>query len=280
MNNSSKKYEPFEGANDMAPIQDWLVAIFYFFWDGLKDFFPRARRWMSGCVDPPFEEFPHGTGNGDDGLVVILHGYRASVRRFVEQRDKIAREVEEHYPVVFSPVMTYQHNGAPEQFASHVFDEVENFAKNHPEAPILIVGISAGGRVAWRLEKELRNHNNPLHLVTVGTPLHGTSVVYVSPWLARKTCGDDLFEEFHPESGSHEELHKDNDARPEHHTLFHFSSKTDWVVFPPHRCFSERKLHRSVTRCSHNHLQTSKEVLDYLSEVRPGKKGKHLIVLD
>ena len=252
----------------MENVVVWVyVAIRYLL---LRLFFLTARVWHAPIDDD--DEFIV-CGDEGEGLLVILHGIGASRSHFLRQvhhnkQQLLARGM--RYRRIYAPRVVYDRNRSIFAANQHVISNIRQLHEQHDDEPIHIIGMSAGGRLAVCAQYGLRNITVPMKIVTVGSPLNGTSLVSCVPKrLARWIVGPTLLRDFDPDCGA-EQLNLAEYIQysaPNRH-FYHCYSTTDWMVFPPHRCATAIGKPRAyavpIRAVAHGELLTQPQVLDCL----------------
>lgn len=250
------------GLDGMAPIWQWPGALWKFLRSLFVSIFLTEHPTPEEMNQQVFDENARGCG-----VAIVLHGFKAR-RKFFHRKLKMIREsLGGRYRQVYAPDLRYEHNGCIYESHLHVLDCIKFFCDVYKGEPVLLIGISAGGRLAMRYAADLQTLLNPVHVVTLASPLSGTSVIYVAPWFAKIVCGEECAEEFHPESLRQERMADAMRDTPAHHSFHHFYSSADWIVFPPHRCVGPGT-HQSLGPHPHAHVQTHPAFLEYIAELR------------
>lgn len=251
-------------------LYDWASALSKF----VGGAFGHVTRTLAAAPDSEFMDLIDRDGDGlgeplPGGLAIILHGYNARKPSVEWCRDIMWESIcEDHvdkpvFQSLLSPLMDY-HCGTLREVASRAFDVVDKFVEKYPTMPVLIIGISAGGRVAAELSSRIRWSNNPVTVVTIASPLKGTHLVNFSEYLARRSCGEHMYEEFNPSSERQDEIRAIFSTLPDHHSAVFFYCTTDWTVYPPSVCYFEGFPRKEITACPHNQTQVHPVVLEFL----------------
>lgn len=255
----------------MAPLYCWIMVGFTYFYVVIRLILQIIIIGNPPHIDQEeFDKNEHG-----HGMVVVLSGYKSSRAVFIQQLDEMRRVLSKDYSVVYAPHLIYDPDKTIMESNTGVLSYIRQFCFDHPNEPILIVGISAGGRLAIYLSNALQmaRIQTRIHIITLGSPLKGTSLVRILPGvfhLAKYMVGKTMIEEFDPYSNKQLELSQCILNSEMDHTFFHFYSNTDWMVFPPHYCATPlgppKAYSKSIYRCAHNRIQVHHEVLSYLSK--------------
>lgn len=232
-----------------------------------------ARAWRTP-IDTQVDEIIV-SGDDGDGLLVIMHGYGGSRSYFLRQVEHIRQQLLEQgkfYRRIYAPHVIYDPNRSIFEANIHIISNVRQLHEQHEDERIDIIGMSAGGRLAVYMQYALRNISVPMIIVTVGSPLNGTSLVRCVPGahaLARLIVGETLLRDFDPACGKEQlDLAEYVQLAPANRRFYHLYSTTDWMVFPPHRCAtaigSPKAYVKAIRSVAHSQLLTQSEVLDCL----------------
>ena len=167
-------------------------------------------------------------------LVVLLHGLNG---RPADMRDHCQALRAEH--AIHCPHVRRGGNCPLDSAADPVFDVVSRHIGRHgPTAPVALIGVSNGGRIAARVECMLRRRypSNPVFLSAVATPFHGTHVLDWLGDLAHFACiyGQAPVEEMRYDSMRSrrlvQDLRKAHDGGPRRYLFF--AAAKDMLVRP------------------------------------------------
>ena len=238
--------------------------------------------------DPDAEKM--ASNDDGEGLAVILHGYGASrnhfanqVEAFISKKNSMGEDtilqgqiIKSKYRMVYAPHVNYDPDSTILASNTNVLGTIFNFCSDHPGEFIDLIGISAGGRLAVSLLFALRRQEVRIRVVTMASPLHGTSIVRLLPGfhrIARWTVEATLVEEFDPEQKeAHADLAENVALAESSRTFLHFYSTSDWLVFPPHRCTTAVgppwAYSKALHACAHHEIfegaMRSTELWDFL----------------
>jgi hypothetical protein len=226
--------------------------------------------WYADQDQEIFDENPDG-----HGLMIVLNGYKASRANVYRQIQIMRQTSNKQYRALYVPHVHYERNMDIATANSDIFTYIQEFCRDNPREPILIVGISAGGRLAVRLENVLRREPAAVHVVTIGSPLNGTSLVRLLPGfriLSSLMVGSTLVEEFDPLSAAQSPIAEAVFHSDINRTYCHFYSTSDHMVFPPYRCVATAELPKARTYalhgCAHHDMFTHPDVIRYLETFR------------
>lgn len=203
-----------------------------------------------------------------EGLLVVLHGFRqsrASLMRNLQPIFDLHLPFRETYvPHVnydAADLLSLEGNAA-------LLAHVREFCDDHPQEPILLLGMSAGGRLAVALQNALRYvAHTHIHTVTLVAPLGGSQLVRMVPgalplwqWLIGPFA-----DQLDPQHESQRLVsHMLAHAEQPHRTFAHFYSVTDYLVFPPSLCVSSVGTRHVLRHCAHGDALTHPDVIRYL----------------
>lgn len=123
------------------------------------------------------------TDKSDQALVVFLHGLNAAPSfwdNFISRFEKVMGKNPESGIHLFDPKIPHKgHCTLEDPELAKIYDQIVNWATNHPGKPILIYGHSNGTRIALKVETLLRKKapTNPVHLTLNAGVLYGTSFI-------------------------------------------------------------------------------------------------------
>lgn len=252
-------------------MNDWIYAIVRWIWYECWITFYWIQLTIGWKKEEPSMEVDLDSAKPQNwsgkGLLIVLPGFRQSIRRFKECRNAFARATKNVYTDVLSPApIAYEGDQSMYSIASNYILLIRNYAIQYPKAPILIIGISAGGRLALYLEQLLRDVSNKIIVITIGSPLYGTNIIQWLPHsFLMKWCGKHFLDELDVDSKINIEMYKSIEKKPEHHEFIHFYSKQDWMSYPWKYCVTPHHKGIQIHRCPHSLLFMSDEVLHYLS---------------
>lgn len=212
---------------------------------------------------------PEGTRSVEpEGLMVVLHGFRQSRAALMRNLQPI-RALGLPFRELYVPHVNYD---VPDLLSlegnTAVLAHVREFCDDHPREPLLILGMSAGGRLAVALQAALRYvAHTHVHTVTLVAPLRGSQLVRMAPgalpfwrWLIGPFA-----DQLDPAHESQALLtHLLTSAEQPHRTFAHFYSATDYLVFPPAYCVSDVGTRHALHNCSHGEAMTHPDVIRYL----------------
>ena len=117
-------------------------------------------------------------GRGDRP-VLLLYGFLQNGRVLSALHRRLARDGFTVFTIHLGGLLnTFNTHGIP-NLAALVRDEVERLCREAGLRRLAIVGHSEGGLVARYYVKKLGGHRRVTHLVTLGTPHHGTPLAYI-----------------------------------------------------------------------------------------------------
>lgn len=209
------------------------------------------------------------------GIVVLLHGFKQKRSSLFQQWKVVQEAIPLLYHTLYVPRLNYEDVPAVANLLCMegnmaVFSTMQEWCTDHPDDPILILGISLGGRIAIGLQHALRYAaaRQHIHTVTLGSPLIGTSLLSFLPLsLWRLFLGVAVVAELNP--ASHQQLVLANmmqEVAP-HRSFCHVYSTTDHLVFPPSCCVTVGIARSSLGLhgCAHREILTHPDTLHYLA---------------
>ncbi len=111
--------------------------------------------------------------------VLLLYGFLQNGRVLSALHRRLTRDRFTVFTVHLGGLLnTFNTHGIP-NLAGLVRDEVERLCRETGVRRLAIVGHSEGGLVARYYVKKLGGHRRVTHLVTLGTPHHGTPLAYI-----------------------------------------------------------------------------------------------------
>jgi triacylglycerol lipase len=111
--------------------------------------------------------------------VLLIYGFFQNRRMLSVLHDRLERDGFSVFTIHLGGLLnTFNTHGIP-TLAALVRDEVEALCRETGIRKLAIVGHSEGGLVARTYVKKLRGHRRVTHLITLGTPHHGTPVAYL-----------------------------------------------------------------------------------------------------
>jgi len=114
-----------------------------------------------------------------DRPVLLLYGFLQNGRVLSALHRRLTRDGFTVFTIHLGGLLnTFNTHGIP-SLAALVRDEVERLCREAGVRRLAIVGHSEGGLVARYYVKKLGGHRRVTHLVTLGTPHHGTPLAYV-----------------------------------------------------------------------------------------------------
>jgi triacylglycerol esterase/lipase EstA (alpha/beta hydrolase family) len=114
-----------------------------------------------------------------DRPVLLIYGFFQNRRILSVLHDRLKRDRFSVFTIHLGGLLnTFNTHGIP-TLAALVRDEVESLCRETGIRRLAIVGHSEGGLVARYYVKKLGGHRRVTHLVTLGTPHHGTPVAYL-----------------------------------------------------------------------------------------------------
>lgn len=223
------------------------------------------RLWNAEQEQEVFDENPDGTG-----LLVVLHGYKASRANLYRQIQKLRAASATQYRALFVPHVHYERDQTIVDANADILSAVWEFCRDYRGEPVLLVGISTGGRLAVHIENALRREPCAVHVVTVGSPLCGTSLAKMPG--ARWVVGRTLVQEFDPRSMLHDLIAEAVCHSDDNRTFYHFYSTTDHMVFPPYRCVTPtaplKACAHALHRCAHHDMFEHPDVQRHIATFR------------
>lgn len=203
-----------------------------------------------------------------EGLMVVLHGFRQSRASLMHNLQGI-RALALPFRELYVPHVNYD---VPDLLSlegnTSILSHVREFCDEYPREPLLLLGMSAGGRLAVALQAALRYvAHTHVHTVTLVAPLRGSQLVRMAPgalpvwrWLIGPFA-----DQLDPTHESQALLtHLLTSAEQPHRTFAHFYSTTDYLVFPPAYCVSDVGTRHALHNCSHGEALTHPDVIRYL----------------
>lgn len=109
------------------------------------------------------------------GLAVFIHGMNHSPGQFHEYCEEI-RKVNKQVTIL-APRVKNRGQCAVEEAAQEIFAQISQWRKNNQKKPIVLVGISNGGRLAALLGDKLVDSGHPVKVVCIAAPLYGTTML-------------------------------------------------------------------------------------------------------
>lgn len=107
-------------------------------------------------------------------LAVVLHGLNGSPADMRTYTDHL-----EDWCAVYCPAISYGGNMSCKATAATVWPVIEKHLEKHPDALVVLVGLSNGGRLAAQLDIWLRMHSphTPAVVYTIVCPFKGTFMI-------------------------------------------------------------------------------------------------------
>ncbi len=220
-----------------------------------------ADREMLDMPAPPAAE--------PEGMLIVLHGFRQSRASLMAQLAPL-RALKLPFRSLYVPHIDYDVPDllALENSNAAIFNTVRGFCNEHVGEPLMIVGMSGGGRLAVALTNALRYvEHTHIHTITLVAPLHGSMLVGMLPgcffgWRALLGPFADQLDT----AGDSQPLlnHMLLSSNHEHRTFAHFYSTTDHLVFPPNVCVSAAGTHHVLRNCAHREALTHPDFLRYV----------------
>ena len=151
----------------------WLWACFRYFYALVQ------------CVEHFFRDpsnggrvrYPDNEDEDDPPLAVLIHGLMGSP----SELQPLVDAVPANYSVL-CPWVRNRGNCPLRDAVDCLMPSICQYIKDHPNAPVVLIGYSNGGRVAAQIAILLRERGHAVKLITVCTPFLGT------PWFEWDIC--------------------------------------------------------------------------------------------
>ncbi len=199
--------------------------------------------------------FPDKRGNlkGDGRPILLVHGYLHHAKVWYFQKKwlealGLGPIYTIHFKFPFQSIRTY---------AEQVKVKAEEIARETGRDDLILIGHSMGGLVASWYALKLAKRGQVTHLITLGSPLHGTPV-------ARIAIGPNG-REIEPNSPLTQELLASIEENREIQ-FYHIGTETDFLVIPGKSSIIEQNRHDLFRDIGHTALLFSKSIPRLIKE--------------
>lgn len=213
-------------------------------WYGLLTYWARAMHWLSGAK----ERVSHIHRRD---LAVLIHGLSGHPADMDPQRQLF---VGTH--AVYVPWVLQGGNCSVEEAAKPIRAVIDLHLARHPDARVVLIGLSNGGRIAARLECDLRERGAPVFLSGMATPFGGSPLMEKYGWLpvAVGRYSEKAVKDLTPGSIASRLLEYDiiYKARPKESRTSWYAAADDWMV--PIESARPAKIHSFYVFENHCHV--------------------------
>lgn len=105
-------------------------------------------------------------------LAVLIHGLNGKPSDLVHHHERFAQT-----HAVFRPAVVERGNCKLSVAVAPILDVIMQHASRHPNGTVTLVGLSNGGRIASKIEMDMRGHPTPVFTVTIAAPLLGAPLI-------------------------------------------------------------------------------------------------------
>jgi hypothetical protein len=110
-----------------------------------------------------------------NGLVVLLHGLNSHPAVWHGHVSTMKKDTANYGSVdLRTPLIPKKGNCTVSESLGPIENMIRNYARNHPDKPICVLGVSNGGRLAAHLSHKLQDLDNPLLFSGIASVLNGT----------------------------------------------------------------------------------------------------------